>query len=344
MECEEVNPGSAQRQLPTCGICSVPLTERWQSHMIRCEDHKGVRVAIVKECAEPVQSSKESIEELPKRIRLRLTKCLRCWNPMTPGPVGGAPKKFCSPKCLQESHSRRRANKRGRSYQPQKKKAPLPYLFGQDAIDSGFKLYECRCCLRSFANPKNWKSNYCSNECRYLVRCVQAVCVICEEPYFHLPNSGRTCSPKCSAELQRRERPALQLRCEWCKKDFSAQVTGKRKYCDFKCRETVRRKKRRLYLNNWQRVREQREKATTVERISPLDVFKRDDWTCWLCHQPVDMSQQHPEPNAPTVDHVIPISKGGPHTMDNVRCAHSICNMKKNNSTIGTESMQGEGY
>jgi len=28
-------------------------------------------------------------------------------------------------------------------------------------------------------------------------------------------------------------------------------------------------------------------------------------------------------------DHVIPLSKGGPHTYDNIRPAHSWCNMRK---------------
>jgi 5-methylcytosine-specific restriction endonuclease McrA len=32
-----------------------------------------------------------------------------------------------------------------------------------------------------------------------------------------------------------------------------------------------------------------------------------------------------------TLDHVIPLSKGGTDTMDNLRPAHWLCNIKKSN-------------
>ena len=38
----------------------------------------------------------------------------------------------------------------------------------------------------------------------------------------------------------------------------------------------------------------------------------------------------------PTMDHIIPISKGGGHTWDNVQIAHRICNINKSN-LIGEE-------
>lgn len=32
---------------------------------------------------------------------------------------------------------------------------------------------------------------------------------------------------------------------------------------------------------------------------------------------------------AMTLDHIIPLSKGGSHTADNLQCAHFMCNSKK---------------
>lgn len=47
---------------------------------------------------------------------------------------------------------------------------------------------------------------------------------------------------------------------------------------------------------------------------------------CHLCGEPItDMKQV-------TVDHVIPISKGGADTLDNMRPAHESCNRKKGNT------------
>jgi 5-methylcytosine-specific restriction endonuclease McrA len=33
--------------------------------------------------------------------------------------------------------------------------------------------------------------------------------------------------------------------------------------------------------------------------------------------------------NAPELDHIIPLSAGGAHTLDNVACAHRSCNLEK---------------
>jgi 5-methylcytosine-specific restriction endonuclease McrA len=35
------------------------------------------------------------------------------------------------------------------------------------------------------------------------------------------------------------------------------------------------------------------------------------------------------------IDHLIPIAKGGPDTLDNVRPAHALCNLKKGSKLAG---------
>ncbi|WP_032794588.1 HNH endonuclease [Streptomyces sp. W007] len=58
-------------------------------------------------------------------------------------------------------------------------------------------------------------------------------------------------------------------------------------------------------------------------------VMERDGWLCHLCGEPIDRTQTAPEPHAPTLDHVIPIARGGGHTMTNIKAAHFICNSSK---------------
>jgi 5-methylcytosine-specific restriction endonuclease McrA len=52
-------------------------------------------------------------------------------------------------------------------------------------------------------------------------------------------------------------------------------------------------------------------------------VFARDGWTCQYCGAPAE-----------NLDHVVPKSRGGAHTWDNVVAACRRCNSKKENRLI----------
>jgi len=71
-----------------------------------------------------------------------------------------------------------------------------------------------------------------------------------------------------------------------------------------------------------------------VEKFKDVEIFKRDNWTCKICHKKVNGRLKYPNPLSRSLDHIIPISKGGTHTKDNVQCAHYLCNCKKGNGTV----------
>ena len=51
---------------------------------------------------------------------------------------------------------------------------------------------------------------------------------------------------------------------------------------------------------------------------------------CGICGKPVDFSYRYPHPLSPTVDHIIPVSKGGhPSDLNNLQLAHRCCNRQK---------------
>ena len=52
---------------------------------------------------------------------------------------------------------------------------------------------------------------------------------------------------------------------------------------------------------------------------------------CAICGQPVDMSLRYPDPLSPTVEHLVPRSKGGTDDLSNLRVAHHTCNVRKGN-------------
>lgn len=79
------------------------------------------------------------------------------------------------------------------------------------------------------------------------------------------------------------------------------------------------------------------------ERLVPVEVFERDGWICGFCDEPVDRSAKWPAPESPSLDHVVPLSLGGGHVSDNVRCSHLRCNIAAGNRSRATIE-QGVGY
>lgn len=70
-------------------------------------------------------------------------------------------------------------------------------------------------------------------------------------------------------------------------------------------------------------------KDAFVANVYPSRVYARDLYTCRLCDLPLDMSARVPAPLAPTVDHVVPLARGGKHHPENVQAAHFLCNARK---------------
>ena len=51
---------------------------------------------------------------------------------------------------------------------------------------------------------------------------------------------------------------------------------------------------------------------------------------CAICGRPVDKSIKSPDPMSPSVDHIIPIAKGGhPSDINNLQLTHRACNRAK---------------
>lgn len=68
-----------------------------------------------------------------------------------------------------------------------------------------------------------------------------------------------------------------------------------------------------------------------ADSISPADVYERDGWLCGICGTQVDRTAVYPDPMSPSLDHVLPLSLGGHHTLENVALAHLSCNVRKGN-------------
>lgn len=68
------------------------------------------------------------------------------------------------------------------------------------------------------------------------------------------------------------------------------------------------------------------------ERVDPFRIFERDGWRCRICGGDTPKELRGTvERSAPELDHVVPISRGGQHTHENLQCACRGCNIRKSN-------------
>ncbi len=148
-------------------------------------------------------------------------------------------------------------------------------------------------------------------------------CVECGQQML-TATSERLCSLKCRRarryRAERGKRRVYIARACIC----GAVLDRGRKFCD-QCRDL-----RRVAAK--QRERRRRRALEHKARSEPyalVEIAERDRKICALCHGPVDMSLAVPHRQAPTVDHIVPLSEGGDDTPANVQLAHFTCNSSK---------------
>lgn len=68
-------------------------------------------------------------------------------------------------------------------------------------------------------------------------------------------------------------------------------------------------------------------------------IILKTQGVCGICHAPVDFSFKYPHPLSPTVDHIVPVAKGGhPSALENLQLAHRHCNRAKSDKLIEFEN------
>lgn len=68
-----------------------------------------------------------------------------------------------------------------------------------------------------------------------------------------------------------------------------------------------------------------------VETVSRAKVYERDGGICGLCGEKIELRFKAPHPQSLSLDHIIPLTKGGAHTYENAQVAHYGCNSRKGN-------------
>lgn len=219
--------------------------------------------------------------------------------------------------------------------------------------------HDTRCdhCGESFVPTRKWQ-RFCSPACRFSWHHQKPnrTCEACGAPYYTPDPAQRTCGRICGhffrygrwpqCEVPQPSSVVDRLR-QRIRRDMSRPHNGNGGLCsapvvvcgcgcgsvslagyEIAARPGLRPTMCPACGNTGQRRRE-RMRSNRREAYDRWDIFERDDWTCQLCHEPLDRDAHHADRLAPTIDHRVPVSAGGADAPDNVQAAHRGCNSAK---------------
>lgn len=163
--------------------------------------------------------------------------------------------------------------------------------------------------------------------------------------------NGRRICPGCKEDKQLSEYGRSRRYCKPCEAAKTAAYRKTHPYvpaadspaeCDC-CGQAFLANKRRwrycsrdcflAYKNraNWKhyQARRARLREAHVETFDRTEIFDRDGWVCQICREPIDPGARFPDPKSVSLDHIIPIARGGKHERTNAQTACLGCNVRK---------------
>lgn len=121
--------------------------------------------------------------------------------------------------------------------------------------------------------------------------------------------------------------------------DASRVYFGQCKYCEAwkstRAKMAINRlscldcQRRRMKENDTRKNHRRRAAGELVMTVQSL--AERDGIKCNICTKPVNMSKSGRDPLGPTIDHLLPVSKGGSNDSFNLALAHRRCNSSRGN-------------
>lgn len=158
------------------------------------------------------------------------------------------------------------------------------------------------------------------------------VCSYCGTTYSprQLKTQAAFCSRECKdkahkAALMAARHAAKRLlpdrSCLWCAATMPKTMRSDAFYCSAQCNSAAHAVTRKIA-----------KRAGTTKSdvlLSRAYIAERDGWRCGICGGRVSPDRSHPDPLAPSIDHVVPLARGGTNDLSNLQLAHLRCNLRK---------------
>lgn len=206
---------------------------------------------------------------------------------------------------------------------------------------------DCEVCGKHFTLTRNTGWRFCSKDCyfewkhrrreRLAAEKIHPVfyitCDVCGELFETRNLKQKRCSADCQKEYSRRYSRDIYVgsliprdcTCKRCGEHFEKTYKTRREFCSDSCAKAYAK-----YMDR----KGYKKKYKNYNPVATYKVvYERDKGLCKLCGLPVIRDKFADDYWSGTVDHIIPVSKGGSGSMENCQLAHRICNSLKNNST-----------
>lgn len=185
---------------------------------------------------------------------------------------------------------------------------------------------QCTECSNAFYAQRNWQCQCCDD-------CVQTYKQRIGE------EQKKAAATKCrlayrQQRIEEARKTSTHTTCKECNIAFTAIVRPSREFCSDDCAKKYHRKSRK----HARRERMKLPDGVMRGKTSLGYIIKKFKGRCCCCRQVVVRSKKY-QPNQATVDHVVPLAKGGLHVEDNLQLMCMTCNSRKSDG-LQVESAQ----
>ena len=228
----------------------------------------------------------------------------------------------------------------------------------------GCRCAECREAVR--VEAKRWRDEYASKHGKGYYdgrernrKVYERTCDFCAHDFTTKTHIARYCSLECAKrhdagwstskdiirwthphKLWARAVPVTVLPSTWTYTSGICVVCGERfvsRYRDVTCSTECGLERDRDRRRDKDARRRSREHAAFREKVVSRYIYERDGYKCHLCGKRTKADAKVPHPQAPTLDHIIPLAQGGTHERSNIATACFICNSTKSHVGAGDQ-------
>ena len=197
----------------------------------------------------------------------------------------------------------------------------------------------CNHCGKSFLPKAADRTSYCSRDCFFDKLAIERKHKTKKKINIKTINNCINLLTKTIKQIDRNQAKIKTRVCVVCSKEFKqTRIMG----CpDLTCSDECKKTKIKNYkftqsykITSYnQRVKRKLRNFDNFEVIDPKVIMNSYNHICNTCggHTPKELRGTY-ELNAPEIDHIIPLSKGGEHTYANVQLLCRRCNLNKSDA------------